>query len=268
MSVTDRTRKVLWGRSGNRCAICKHELVGNATANDDESVVGDECHIISPQTGGPRYDPSYPHEKVDSYESLILLCRTHHKMVDDQVATFTPGILRQMKLNHDIWVSEKLSAGEKPRTLKLRRSRRGIPRFLSRMTTGKEVLDLVTRVMSYSMDHEELQSEEEVALVGGFFQTVRDLGDLSDDFEPVDRVSIAYRLTGYLHELEESGFLVFGGREVQLLEGGTHPVPSPWPIAIICVLRKGNRMVQEVSLDQLRKWNDQQGGKEQSCHEM
>ena len=39
MAITDRTRKFLWGRSGNRCAIGNNELVVDATPNDDKSVI-------------------------------------------------------------------------------------------------------------------------------------------------------------------------------------------------------------------------------------
>ena len=106
--ITDKTRKILWGRSGNRCAISKHELVVDATAVDNESVIGEECHIISSRPNGPRYDPSYPQEKLNTYENLILLCRIHHKMVDDQCESYTVDVLRQMKVNHELWVSQKL----------------------------------------------------------------------------------------------------------------------------------------------------------------
>lgn len=108
MAITDKTRKILWGRSGNRCAICKHELVVDATVIDGESVVGDECHIISSRSDGPRYDSSYPQEKLDIYENLILLCRVHHKMVDDQNESYTVDMLRRIKIDHEAWVSQKL----------------------------------------------------------------------------------------------------------------------------------------------------------------
>lgn len=73
MPITDKTRKVLWVRSGNQCAICKNKLVTEATEADDVFVVGEECHIISPRENGPRHDASYPNEKLDSYENPILL---------------------------------------------------------------------------------------------------------------------------------------------------------------------------------------------------
>ncbi|MBN2588443.1 MAG: HNH endonuclease [Sedimentisphaerales bacterium] len=252
MPISDKTRKILWGRSGNRCAICKNELIIDSTEQDDESVIADECHIISSKPNGPRHDPSYPADKLDSYDNMILLCRTHHKMIDDQSATYTTNILRQMKSNHEVWVSQKLTENQKIPPVRIRRVKQNIPSFLFRLTTGKEVLDLVMNAMGYSFDHEELKSQEEVDLVGGFLQTVQDWGELSGDLETGDGVQTAFSLTESLRELEESGFFVFGGREVRILEGGIQPDPSNWPIAILRVLRKEN---QEIITKKLRDKN-------------
>jgi hypothetical protein len=82
----------------------------DATPQDDESVVGDECHIVSREPNGPRYDPGFPLEDIDSYQNLILLCKVHHKMVDDQAETFTASILRQLRGNHEAWVSRALES--------------------------------------------------------------------------------------------------------------------------------------------------------------
>lgn len=243
MSISEKTRKILWGRSGNRCAICKNELIIASTGKDDESVIAEECHIISSKLNGPRHDPSYPLEKLDSYENLILLCRIHHKMIDDQSATFTTTILRQMKLNHELWVSQKLTKKPKNKPVRIRRLKQNIPPLLFRLTTGKEVLDLVTNTLSYSFDHDELNSKEEAHIVGGFLQLVQDWGDLSAGLEASDRVRATLSITEYLRELEELGFLIFGGREVALLEGGVQPESSDWTIAILRVLRKENQEI-------------------------
>jgi len=258
MSISDKTRKILWGRSGNRCAICKNELVIDATEQDDESVVAEECHIISSKPNGPRHDSSYPEGKLDSYDNLMLLCRAHHKMVDDQSATFTTNILRQMKTNHEVWVSQKLAENQKTPPVRIRRVKQNIPAFLFRLTTGKDVLDLVTNSMGYSFDHEELKSQEEVDLVGGFLQVVQDWGDLSADLETSDRVQTSFSLTESLQELEESGFFVFGGREVRLFEGGIQPDSSNWPIAILRVLRKDNQEIIKLNFDKMDEKDAQQ----------
>ena len=97
MPISDKTRKILWGRSGNKCAICRHSLVVDATGTDDESVIGDECHIVSGKSLGPRHDPQFPADRLNEPENLILLCRVHHKMVDDQYETYSTDVLQGIR---------------------------------------------------------------------------------------------------------------------------------------------------------------------------
>ncbi|MDS3862427.1 HNH endonuclease signature motif containing protein [Thermosynechococcaceae cyanobacterium BACA0444] len=108
MGITDKTRKILWGHSGNRCAICKRELTMDASPGNDESIVGDECHIVARELGGSRNDSSFPANKLNSYENLILLCKIHHKMIDDQVNTYTVETLRKIKKQHAEYVRRGL----------------------------------------------------------------------------------------------------------------------------------------------------------------
>ncbi|MCH1643274.1 HNH endonuclease, partial [Paenibacillus timonensis] len=73
MSISSKTRKMLWGRAANRCAICKIELVMDETETDDESVIGDECHIVAREEDGPRGESILSKEQRDKYNNLILL---------------------------------------------------------------------------------------------------------------------------------------------------------------------------------------------------
>jgi hypothetical protein len=258
MTISDKARKILWGRSGNQCAICKHELVIDATANDADSVVGEECHIISERERGPRHDPSYPQEKLDSCDNLILLCRIHHKMVDDQEDTYTADILRQMKSNHEVSIAQKLKAGASTRALRIRRVRDNIPAYLSRLMTGKQVLDVVGNACAGSANHEELHSQVEVDLVGGFLQSAYEWGEMWADLEPAAQVNASFQLSQALQELEQAGFLVFGSREVQFLEGGDQETAVPWPVAILWVLRKDNESVADLNADRANRYSSQQ----------
>jgi hypothetical protein len=178
-------------------------------------------------------------------------------MVDDQTATFTTDILRQMKSNHEVWVSQKLADGHRPQPVRLRRVKQNIPSFLFRLTTGKEILDLVTNAMAYAFEHDELKSQEEADLVGAFLEVAQDWGELSSDLEAGRRVQISYDLTKTLKELEDSGFFVFGGREVQILEGGVDSTPSNCPIAILRVLRKDNQVIMRAKMGQKDEENAQ-----------
>ncbi len=98
MAITVKTRKILWARSGNRCALCRHELVMSETAADDDAVIGDECHIVSAKPNGPRSSKKLSADEYDKPANLLLLCKVHHKQVDDQENTFT--IERLIPIQH------------------------------------------------------------------------------------------------------------------------------------------------------------------------
>lgn len=42
MSISNKTRKELWAKSGNRCAICKKKLVNKISKDEDSFIIGDE----------------------------------------------------------------------------------------------------------------------------------------------------------------------------------------------------------------------------------
>ncbi len=113
MAISLKTRKMLWGRAASRCAICRIELVAESSGVDDESLIGEECHIVSRSPEGPRGDYDLPLELRDSYDNLILLCRNHHKQVDDQVHIYTVEELRRIKREHEQWVRSALSFDDK-----------------------------------------------------------------------------------------------------------------------------------------------------------
>lgn len=247
MAVRGKTRKVLWGRSGNRCAICRQELVVDATDEDAAAVIGDECHIVSGQGLGPRFDSTYPTDDLDKEENLILLCRVHHKMVDDQPETYTVDVLRTLKSNHETWVASALTEDEKVPPLKIRRIRENTPEHLIRLTSGRAVLSILRDAHASAFEHDDLASEAEVDLVGGFLQEAQDIGDMYQELEPGDRVRTVFDLDARLKELEQAGFWVFGAREVGRIEGGVGS-PSAWNIAILQVLRADNANIREVDL--------------------
>lgn len=247
MPISDRTRKILWGKSGNRCAICKKELILDSTPYDDESVVGDECHIISSQKNGPRYDELYPHEKIDNYQNLLLLCRVHHKMIDDQYETYIAELLRAIKENHEKWVAAKLADINGPKPVRIKRVNGQMPSFLERLNTGKEILNLVEGSCAGSYDHDELETQQEVDIIGEFLEIIRDWIDIGNELGPSNRTEMAFRLSQTMKELDELGFYVFGAKERQEMTGGYSEIPSDWPVCIIRVVRKTNTEITKLS---------------------
>ena len=110
MSISLKTHKMLWGRAANRCAFpnCRLELVMDASETDDEALVGEECHIIAREPNGPRGNHALSLEARNKYASLILLCSTHHTLIDEQPNTYTVAYLQDLKAAHEKWVRASL----------------------------------------------------------------------------------------------------------------------------------------------------------------
>lgn len=94
-------RNLLWASSGGRCAFrdCAAALV--ESVNGTWVTVGEIAHIHAHSRGGARFDPTQAAAAVDSYENCILLCRRHHRMVDDAPRDFPVDRLREWKRQHE-----------------------------------------------------------------------------------------------------------------------------------------------------------------------
>ena len=88
--------KQLFAHSGNRCAFpkCKNGLI------QDNTVIGEICHIKAARPNGPRYDPEQTSDERHSYSNLILLCANHHKTIDDDPEAYTVERLVKLKEEH------------------------------------------------------------------------------------------------------------------------------------------------------------------------
>jgi len=113
------SRKALWGRSGNRCAFptCRIELIQaedeitRAQLSGAGLIVGEEAHIRGQNPDSARYDSAY--EQVDEYVNLILLCPTHHTVIDkDEPQNWPVERVEKLKRDHEDWVRASLSPGD------------------------------------------------------------------------------------------------------------------------------------------------------------
>jgi hypothetical protein len=166
----------------------------DATPEDDESVVGDECHIISGKPSGPRYKPEFPIDQVDHYANLILLCRVHHKMIDDQSETFTADIIHKLKANHERWVTDALSSATFSENLTVTKSIKAA--FLKVKTSMPELIaemkeDLTKEGNEFNREFFIVSRRWTLNVVRCFFYYFEDHGDLQ----------------GKIHVLENYGFV-------------------------------------------------------------
>lgn len=220
MAISGKDRKVLWGRSGSRCALCRRPLVAAKTAQDAEAVVGDEAHIAAQSADGPRFGDLPGGVGVDAYDNLILLCRVDHKKVDDQPRHFTAEKLRQIKQAHEAWVAGRLDEPDIPGLYDpITESLRMTP-----LTTGALVWQHLRGAQASYLDgpSESEVDPDAVDLADEFLQVCSEYVDLASNINDQGRRAIrdAIRyLQDYLPRLAEHGLLVFGAKQVRSAPG-------------------------------------------------
>lgn len=124
--------------------------------------------------GGPRYEP-LPGNSKDELGNLLLLCRVHHKQVDDQVEEFPVGKLRQIKDAHEQWVSARLDASDKG----VGHESTPVPALL----TGADVWSVIAGAHAYDFQglDEPNVPQELVDASDTFLQEAHDWGEVSED---------------------------------------------------------------------------------------
>ncbi len=112
MSISPRTRKLLWGNAASRCSYPDCAAIEGAPddSQSGETVKLEECHIVARKPTAARGNANLTAAERDQYPNLILLCPIHHKIIDEQSDTFTTQELHSMKESHEQRVRESLDS--------------------------------------------------------------------------------------------------------------------------------------------------------------
>lgn len=214
MSVlTNKTRKIIWSLSGNMCAICKQNLTKNV--DEKHLILGQECHIRSPKIKGPRYDQKYPTEKLNSPENLILLCRNHHKEIDDFPKKYTTEYLDKTKKEHEDLTRNNYKSGEREvKIIKKAKYLEAIP-----ITSGMQLIDKVTGACGYSYTFDETDDNQIYELIKDFLSYVEDF-DIISDISTNDKLDMAKGLKKIIIGLQNVGYFIFIGIAKDIITGG------------------------------------------------
>lgn len=113
-SYSSKTLKILFAQSGNLCAYpeCTNNIIEPATEQSDDQVIGQVCHIHALSEQGPRGKAGLTAKELNSPENLILLCPTHHAIVDGQHESYPAEKLKKWKQNHESRIQESLRNSE------------------------------------------------------------------------------------------------------------------------------------------------------------
>ena len=109
MAINQKDIKLLWGRSGNRCAICKTELTQDKESVSAAYTLGEQAHIVGEKESAARGKSTLSLDERNSYHNLILLCPNHHTEIDDKEDDWPVEKLHLVKSEHELWVTETLS---------------------------------------------------------------------------------------------------------------------------------------------------------------
>src|SRR5262249_8282713 len=103
--------KLLFAQSGGVCAFphCARSLVEPGSLTDGPVLVGEIAHIVSDSRQGPRGREPLSESDLNRHTNVILLCPEHHKIIDSRPETYSVGVLRQMKLDHESRVRQALA---------------------------------------------------------------------------------------------------------------------------------------------------------------
>jgi hypothetical protein len=111
MAFSQKTIKLLWGNAAGRCAFpgCGVLLSFPESGKIAPHTIGEMAHICGDKPGSNRHDPGQLDAERNGYANLILLCPTHHTVIDkpENVGTYTVNMLLNMKLWHHRDVADR-----------------------------------------------------------------------------------------------------------------------------------------------------------------
>ncbi len=199
MAISDKVRKQLWGRSGSHCAICNVALT---ELDGIDAIVGDEAHIRSARPKGPRFEADYSLTNIDGYENVVLLCKAHHKLVDENPEVFPAELLTGIKARHEARVAKALDPEQT-----------GWARQpdLVVVEDGTQLMSMLSGAMGSVQSNVHPGTDQERDVIASFLQSASDWIDIADDIGSGGRVQAADSLHQELKTLETFGLFVIAG---------------------------------------------------------
>lgn len=101
ISISSTEQKILFAKSGNICAFPGCDLPIIAEVGDENKPLAEIAHMIAYEDNGPRSDPNLSVKDRNKASNLILLCPTHHTLIDKFEHQFNIYVLREMKMQHE-----------------------------------------------------------------------------------------------------------------------------------------------------------------------
>jgi hypothetical protein len=101
-SISSDTTLRLWVAAGGRCEYCNTYLLEDDLSGYSLNL-GERAHIVgaTDTPRSPRGEADLPPEGREDVDNLMLLCRPHHRVIDQLIAEHAVEGLRRMKHEHE-----------------------------------------------------------------------------------------------------------------------------------------------------------------------
>ena len=111
---------------------------------------------------------------------------------------------------------------------------------LARITSGIQLLNILSGCCGFQYNYEEPKTREEASIISEFQKEMEYLSDVDSLVEESERVLIGFDLNDIITKMDEKGFWLFIGRENQILTGGVIKASECFPVLHIYILKKDN----------------------------
>jgi hypothetical protein len=191
--------KLLFARSGNRCAFPKC----TAPMAFNETLTGEVCHIKGARPGSARHDPSQSDVDRHDYRNLILMCPTHHTVIDDDEDAYSVEYLLKLKSTNE-QRSPPVSEEEAARVARdfVQISNHGQSGGISAQTVNANQITLQSGPSTNHLTH-----QRQIQAVESLWQIARNLGNEFSLVLFVDDILIAGEKNAYFSSGEHSQIL-------------------------------------------------------------
>ncbi|WP_198388156.1 HNH endonuclease [Burkholderia ubonensis] len=107
MPISEKSYKIIWGQFSARCCLCGKDVI-HETEGGIASLTGEVAHIVGEREDAARGRSALSVEERNDPDNLMLLCREHHKIIDDAPTEYTVDHLHRKKREHLEWIERSL----------------------------------------------------------------------------------------------------------------------------------------------------------------
>jgi len=205
--VSVPTQKLIWGIFAARCAICRKKVVWESDKKG-RSLTGEVAHVVGAKKTAARGRAPYTDDRDDP-DNLILLCREHHKIIDDNEDEYTVERLHEIRTEYLNWLEGQLTPVQRWSATAIRQyTYLNVPR-----------LDELAATLGYKIRHDALPGNSHLSELNfelnRLMMQYHDLLDnLSIESVPVGEIEFAHE--GYTGQIVSFERLRFRNRNVPL----------------------------------------------------